>query len=81
MCIYITIPFVIQSRSWAARGARRQTLFVGVSSPCFITLPHAQCGGIVIEQLQKNHPQKILAGNSAIRRVYKSTFLNYYVRM
>jgi len=50
MSIYITIPFVIQSRSWAARGARRQTLFVVVSSPCFITLPHAQCGGIVIEQ-------------------------------
>ena len=30
---------MIQSRSWAARGARRQILFVGVSSLCFIALP------------------------------------------
>jgi len=26
-------------RSWASRDARRQPLFVGVSSPCFIEVP------------------------------------------
>ena len=52
------MSFVIRSRSWASRDERRQPLFVGVSSPCFIALPHSQCGGIDIEQPKKITPQK-----------------------
>ena len=37
-CLDWTISFAIRSRSWAACGAQRQILFVGVSSLCFITL-------------------------------------------
>jgi len=33
-----TISFVIQSCSWAARGARWHNLFVGVLSLCFIAI-------------------------------------------
>ena len=60
---------MIRSRSWASRDARRQPLFVGVSSPCFIALPHAQCGGIDIEQPKKIIPQK------------ENGALHYYVDM
>jgi len=34
------ISFVIRSRSWVARGARRHILFVGLLSLCFIACVH-----------------------------------------
>jgi len=44
-CLDYTFSFVIRSRPWAARGARRQILFLGVSSLCFLALCgyHIQC--------------------------------------
>ena len=52
------ISFVSRSLLWAAYGTRWQTLFVGVSSPCFkfIALLHAQRGNVDIEQPSKITP-------------------------
>ena len=53
--IFSSPPGADVSRSWAARGARRQMLFVGVSSLCFIAIDAVAESFIYSTVYLKNH--------------------------
>jgi len=60
----------MRSHLRVARDARRQILFVGVSSLCFIALPHANCKGI--DQPLKSHIKNFVSRILGIRCTYNA---------